>query len=149
MTPGVPSLAGQQKLFLENQLVLIREGLRGTEVMQKLMHGVSDKEIVAIADHYSRAPTRPAAGPKADAKLIERGRQLAGKHRCGICHLSDFGGQNQVPRIAGQREDYLLDSMRAFRDKPKPGTDTIMSAAVYGVPDADLAAIAHYLARHR
>jgi cytochrome c553 len=148
-TVGVPSLAGQQKVFLENQLVLVREGLRGTELMQKLMHGVSDKEIVAIAEHYSRATPRPVAGEKTDSALIERGRQAAQKHKCGVCHLADHSGQNQVPRIAGQREDYLLESMRAFRDKPKPGTDTIMSAALYGVSDEELRALAHFLAREK
>ena len=149
LTAGVPSLAGQQKVFLENQLVLIREGLRGTELMQKLMHGVSDKEIVAIAEHYSRATPRPVAEKKTDATLIERGRQAAQTHRCGVCHLADHRGQNQVPRIAGQREEYLLESMRAFRDKPKPGTDTIMSAALYGVTDQELRALAHFLAREK
>ena len=146
-TDGVPSLAGQQRTFLENQLVLIREGLRGNEVMQKIMHGVSDKEIVAIAEHYARAKPRPVAAKSSDPVLLERGRQLADKLRCGVCHLPDHSGQNQVPRTAGQREEYLLASMRAFRDKPKPGTDTIMSAAVYGVSDGDLRALAYYLAR--
>lgn len=148
-TAGVPSLAGQQKVFLENQLVLVREGLRGTELMQKLMRGVSDKEIVAIAEHYARARPRPVADKKMDPALIKRGQQAAEKHRCGVCHLANHRGQNQVPRIAGQREDYLLESMRAFRDKPKPGTDTIMSAALYGVSDEELRALAHFLAREK
>ena len=148
-TAGVPSLAGQQRLFLENQLVLIREGLRGTEVMQKLMHGVPDKEIVAIAVHYSKAVPRPAVVSKADQALVKRAQQLSGKLRCGECHLPDYRGQNQVPRIAGQREEYLFESMQAFRDNPKPGTDTIMSAAVHGVADADLKALAHFLARQK
>ena len=82
-TVGVPSLAGQQRVFLENQLVLIREGLRGTELMQKLMHGVSDKEIVAIAVHYSKAPPRGIPASKADPALVKRAQQLSEKLRCG------------------------------------------------------------------
>lgn len=147
--PGTPSLAGQQKIFLENQLVLIREGLRGTELMQKLLKGVSDKEIVAIAAHYSALPGRAVAAEKTDKAAAERGRQAAEKLKCGICHLADYRGQQQVPRIAGQREEYLLESMRAYRDKPKPGTDTAMSAALHGVSDADLRALAHFLARQK
>lgn len=148
-TEGVPTLAGQQRVFLENQLVLIREGLRGTELMQKLMLGIPDKEIVAIAAHYSRAAPRPVAVTEADPALIKRAQELAQARHCGECHLPDYRGQNQVPRIAGQREEYLLESMRAFRDKPKPGTDTIMTAAVFGVSDADLQALAHFLARQK
>jgi cytochrome c553 len=36
--------------------------------------------------------------------------------------------------------------MKQFRDKPGPGRDTIMSAALYGLSDADLANLATYLA---
>jgi cytochrome c553 len=36
--------------------------------------------------------------------------------RCNNCHLPDCSGREQIPRLAGQREEYLLDSMRYFRD---------------------------------
>lgn len=144
---GVPSLAGQPRIFLENQLVLIREGLRGTELMQKLMQGVSDREIVAISTHYAKQVPHPAPPPP-DPALARRGREIAGAHRCGTCHLSDYRGQQQIPRLAGQREDYLYDSMLSFRDNPRPGGDTIMSAALYGLKDDELRAMAHFLA-HR
>ena len=51
---GVPSIAGQPKVFLENYLVLTREGLRGSDEMRKLLKGVPDKDIVALAYHFSR-----------------------------------------------------------------------------------------------
>jgi cytochrome c553 len=89
-----------------------------------------------------------ATGP-GDAALLKKGRSLAGKLRCGICHLSDFSGQNQVPRLAGQREEYLESEMRAYRDSRRRGGDTIMAAALYGVSDADIRALAHFLSRSR
>jgi len=144
--PGIPSIAGQPKIFLENLLVLVREGVRGTETMQKIMHGATDREIIALAKHFSALPARRAPGAT-DAALVKRGRRVAAKLRCGICHLKDFSGQNQVPRLAGQREEYLVSIMVALRDKPPPGMDTQMSAALYGVSDADIRALAHYLAR--
>jgi len=52
-----------------------------------------------------------------------------------------------MPRLAGQREEYLLDSMKSFRDHPRRGGDTIMSAALYGVSDEDIRAMAHFLSR--
>jgi cytochrome c553 len=60
--------------------------------------------------------------------------------------LSDYSGQNQVPRLAGQDEAYLVYSMKQFRDNPGPGRDTIMAAVLRGLSDADLANLAHYLA---
>jgi cytochrome c553 len=84
---------------------------------------------------------------RADPVLMKQGDELAKKLRCGVCHLSDFRGQNQMPRLAGQREEYLLSEMRAYRDNKRPGGDTQMSAVLYGVTDADISALAHLLAR--
>src|SRR3954468_16832489 len=58
-TPGVPSIAGQPRIYLENTLVLTREGLRGNAVMQSLMKGVKDPEIISIAKHFTAQPVRP------------------------------------------------------------------------------------------
>jgi cytochrome c553 len=63
--------------------------------------------------------------------------------------LKDFRGQQQIPRLAGQREEYLLSTMIAFRDNPPPGSDTQMSAVLYDVSDADIAAMAYFLSRFR
>lgn len=144
--PGIPSIAGQPRVFVENLLVLVREGLRGGPAMQEQLRGVKDKEIVALASHYAALPARAAPG-KSDAALVARGRELSEKLRCGICHLPDYSGQQQVSRLAGQREEFLVSTMIAFRDNPPPGVDTQMSAALYGVSDADIKAMAHFLAR--
>ena len=147
-TPNTPSLAGQPKLFLENYLVLTREGLRGTDVMRQLLKGVSDREITALASHYEKQKPRGEAG-EADKKLFERGRAVAAKNRCGSCHLPDYRGREQMPRLAGQREDFLFDVMRAYQQNRRPGGDTMMAAALHGIPEADVKALAHYLARLR
>jgi len=75
------------------------------------------------------------------------GNPLASKLRCNNCHLPDHSGREQIPRLAGQRGEYLLDSMRSFRDRPRRGGDTIISAALYGVSDEDIRAMAHNLSR--
>lgn len=146
-TAGVPSIAGQPKLFIENQLVLFREGMRESDQMLAAMKGLKDPEIIKLAEHFSKLPAKPAATASQDKDLNEKGRALAKKLRCGICHLSDFRGQNQIPRLAGQREEYLLAEMKAYRDNKRKGGDTIMAATLYGVSDADIAALAHFLAR--
>lgn len=145
--PGTPSIAGQPKLFIENQLVLFREGLRQSKVMEPVVKGMKDAEIVQLARHYAGLPARPAAASAGDKALLGKGRALAKKLRCGICHVSDFGGQNQVPRLAGQREEYLEAEMRAYRDGTRTGGDTIMAATLYGVKDEEIRALAHFLSR--
>jgi len=143
---GTPSLAGQPRVFLENYLVLTREGLAGTDVMRQLLKGVPDKEIVALASHYSKLAPKPVAS-KIIKSLFLRGQDVAANNRCGSCHLPDFRGREQMPRLAGQREEYLAGAMFAYRQNRRPGGDTIMAASLYGIPDPDVKALAHYLSR--
>lgn len=143
--PLTPSLAGQPKIFIQNQLVLIREGLRDVPQMKEIVAGMSDETIVALAQHFAaqKPVVKPGAVNQEKARL---GAATASKMLCGTCHLPDYTGQKQVPRLAGQDETYLVHSMKQFRDNPGPGRDTIMAAALYGLSDADLANLAHYLA---
>ena len=143
-----PSLAGQPKVFLENTLILIREGLRQIAPMQGLLNGVSDAEIVALADHYSRQPAVAQETPRDDA-AFRRGEAIASRALCGTCHLPSYAGQQQMPRLAAQREDYLVHSMREFRDNKAQGRDTMMNGVLRGFSDRDIADMAHYFAQLR
>jgi cytochrome c553 len=143
---GIPSLAAQPKLFLENQLVLIREGVRDIPSMKGMLDGVSDAEVTALAKYYADKPLAPVPNDR-DAEVFARGGKLAEGMRCGICHLPTYLGREQIPRLAGQREDYLLLSMQQFRNNQAVGRDSNMAASVYGVSDQDLQDISYYLAR--
>lgn len=145
---AIPSLAGQPLIFLENQLVLIREGVREIAQMKGMLEGVSDAEITQLARHYAGLPA-PKAAPASTDPMFARGQTLAQEARCGICHLPSYVGREQMPRLAGQREDYLLHSMRQFVAGQAVGRDSNMAASLHGIPDADLRALAHYLARVR
>jgi cytochrome c553 len=147
VNPQVPSIAGQPKLFLENQLILFREELRKSDQMAPVVKGLKDPEIIKLAEHFSKLPAKTMETGTPDGALMKRATQRAKELRCGICHVSDFSGQNQIPRLAGQREVYLEAEMRAYRDGKRTGGDTIMAAALYGVSDADIKALAHYLSR--
>jgi cytochrome c553 len=145
--PKVPSIAGQPKLFLETQLVLFREELRKSDLMLPVVKGLKDPELIKLAEHFSKLPAKGMESGEPNPALMKTGQERAKALRCGICHLSDFSGQNQVPRLAGQREAYLEGEMRAYRDGKRTGGDTIMAAALYGVGDADIKALAHFLSR--
>jgi cytochrome c553 len=147
--PKVPSIAGQPKLFLETQLVLFREELRKSDLMLPVVKGLKDPELIKLAEHFSKLPAKGMESGQPNPALMKTGQERAKALRCGICHLSDFSGQNQVPRLAGQREAYLEGEMRAYRDGKRTGGDTIMAAALYGVGDVDIKALAHFLSRSR
>jgi cytochrome c553 len=141
----IPSLAGQPEFFIQNQLVLMRERVRKVEAMDPFVRNLTDGEIDTLARHYAALAPKPS-GEAVDAKLSARGADLAVRLRCGSCHLPTLAGRQQMPRLAKQRIDYLFEALKAFRDDKRSGADTLMSAAVYGVSDADLMALAHYAA---
>jgi cytochrome c553 len=145
--PGTPSLAGQPALFVENQLVLIREGVRKVlPVMEEAVRGVKDAEIREISRYYAaQKPVTAQGGP--EPALMKQGAALARKLHCASCHQGDYRGREQMPRLAAQREEYLESSMNAYRNYTRTGGDTLMAAALYGTTDADIRALAHFLAK--
>ena len=145
-TAEIPAIAAQPKIFVENYLILSREGLRGPPDMQGLLKGIPDRDIVTMAKHYSALPAKPASEP-VDKKLFRRGKEIAAKNRCASCHDASFRGREQMPRLAGQREEFLAEMMLQYRQNRRPGGDTMMSATLYGIPEADFKALAHYFSR--
>jgi len=78
---------------------------------------------------------------------MQQGAVMAKKLHCGSCHEADFRGREQMPRLAAQREEYLEYAMNGYRNYTRKGGDTLMAAALYGVSDADVRVLAHYLSR--
>lgn len=142
---NIPSLAGQPQVFLEQQLIVIREGLRVIPAMQGLLDGVPDEEITALAQYYADLPVSPPTSSRREEQFA-RGKTLADTKQCASCHLPSYAGREQMPRLAGQREDYLVHSMREFHRGTAVGRDTVMAGALYGLSDQDLQDLAHYLA---
>jgi cytochrome c553 len=145
---AVPSLAGMPDQVVVLQLIIMREKLRNVEVMKPYAEGLTDAEIEDLGAWFHSLPPAPPddRGPTDPARMAA-GAALAEKGRCGICHLPDYRGREQMPRLAGQREDYLLHALQQFRDGQRIGTDTQMTGVLYGHSDADIAALAHYMAQ--
>jgi cytochrome c553 len=142
---NIPSIAGQPALFTVNQLILMREKVRPVEAMAPFVKDLKDDDAIALADHFAKLPSKPSGEP-VDPALVKRGAELADEKRCISCHGPTLGGQDQIPRVAKQRIDYLIKSLKEFRSGSRPGSDTIMSVAVAGLSDADLTALAHFSA---
>jgi cytochrome c553 len=147
--PEVPSLGGQQPNYLLTQLYIFREKIRPVALMNEQSRGLSDDDLRRGAEFLAKLPPpRPAAG-EADAARMERGKALVSQHRCNSCHAPDLAGQDQIPRIAAQREDYLLKSLRDYKTGARPGYDPAMASVVQPLREEDFAALAYYIARVR
>lgn len=140
---NTPSLAGQPEFFVLNQLFLMREGVRKVDAMEGLTKDLTDDDLQKIAAHFASLPPK-ASGETVDADLVKKGEALSARMRCGSCHLPSLAGQEQMPRLARQRIDYMFEAMKAYRDNRRSGADTAMTAVIVGASDADLRALAHY-----
>ena len=49
--------------------------------------------------------------------------------------------------LAGQREEFLAEVMLQYRQNRRLGGDTIMTASLLGIAEADFKAWAHYFSR--
>jgi cytochrome c553 len=145
---NIPSLAGQPADFITIQMILLREGIRHAPAMNPFAAGKSDQDIQDIAAYFATLPPgAPEDRRPRDAALFAAGQALTGPRHCATCHVSDYGGRAQIPRVAAQREEYLVHAMTQYRDGLRSGPDTQMNGAVIGLTNADLAALAHYLAQ--
>ena len=145
--PDTPSLGAQPSPYLLIQLYLFREKLRTVELMNAAMKGFTDDDLRAFADVLAKLPPPPAATGPTDPARLDRGRALVHQHRCNVCHLPDLAGRENVPRIAGQREDFLVKTMREYKGNIRPGYDASMGDVMQPISDADILDLAYFTAR--
>jgi cytochrome c553 len=146
-TADVPSLGAQPAKYTLVQLFMFREKLRPIEPMTELTKGWSDVDLQQAADFIATLPPpKPPADP-ADPARLERARTLVEQSHCNVCHRADFSGQENVPRLAGQREDYLLKALREYKSGARHGYEPTMAEVLQPIDDAQLVEFAHYLSR--
>jgi len=145
--PEVPSLGAQQPNFVLVQLYMFREKLRVVDLMNEIAKGMTDDDLQKVSDYVSKLPAPNPPADASDADRIARAQDLIAKHRCNSCHTSNFAGQDQIPRLADQREDYLLKSLRDYKSGQRRAYDPAMSSVVEPLNDADFVALAYYIAR--
>ena len=148
-TPGVPSLGGQPAPFLLIQLYQFREKQRVAVPMNEFAKDLNDDDLAAFSDALAKLPSPklPTSGGVADR--LERGKAAADKHRCGSCHNPDMSGHDQIPRIGGQREEYLLRTLRDYKSGKRSAYDPAMIEVARAMSDDEIKDAAHYMANFR
>lgn len=148
--PLTPSLASQPAFYVKAQLVLFRTGQRKNEVMQFVASQLSNEELQALADAVEKFPPPPPPGDEPDGARVKRGRALAQREHCESCHQPDYSGIQNTPRLAHQREDYLLKALTDFKQGSRVGSgEPIMPGVASALSEAEIGDLAHYLAHFR
>ena len=148
-TADVPSLGAQQAFYVTVQLLMFRERMRISESMNEMTRGLSDDDLQGFADIIAELPAPPPAAGLVDAARIARARALVEQNHCNFCHQADYAGRDNVPRIAGQRQDYLLKTLREYKSNTRHGYEATMAEVLAPLNDEQIADLAYYLARVR
>ena len=148
-TAEVPSLAGMPADYVLIQLFLFRQGTRKVEIMNDLAKDMTDNDLRKFSEYFVKLAPPKAGGEAIDPAKAERAKALIARHHCGSCHNQDFSGREQMPRLAFQREDYLLKSLRDYKAAKRPGYDATMDEVIRPLTDADIVDLAHFLSHFR
>jgi cytochrome c553 len=84
----------------------------------------------------------------APAPALAQGDAASGRYlaaNCANCHGTNGIAKGAMPSLAGQKREYIVEQMRAFRDGKRPAT--VMHQLSKGYTDAQIDAVADHFAR--
>jgi len=148
-TPEIPSLGGQTAPYALIQLYLFREKQRKVEVMNEMTKNFTDDDLRAFSDFIAKLPPPKSPADTGEPERVQRAAALITQNRCNSCHNLDLSGRDNIPRIADQREDYLVKTLREYKNNTRHGYDGTMAEVLAEVTDAQIVDLAYYIARFR
>jgi cytochrome c553 len=111
-----PSIAGQTRSYQFKQLMDYKAGVRNARSMNKAARKLTPENIADLAAFFAaQAPETP---PQRQAPTLategDKGRLLLS---CDVCHgAGGIGYGMESPVLRGQRVQYFIDTMTAFRE---------------------------------
>jgi cytochrome c553 len=148
---NMPNLAAEPDLYTQFQLVFFHKGSRKNVIMSALTQSLTYPEIRDLGAYFASLPA-VSSPPPADTAPDDTtlGAKIAEGIHCANCHGDHFEGVDNIPRLAGQREEYIYKSLRDFKSGARTATGAAsMAEVVYPLGDTEMKALAHYMSRLR
>ena len=146
-----PKLSQQHPEYLLKQLQEFKSGKRKDPVMQGMVAGLSDADMLNISAWLASKPGKLGFAKDKDTvalgERIYRGglpdRQIAA---CAGCHSPNGAGiPAQYPRLSGQHADYTVSQLNMFRDGSRANSIQMTQVAAK-LNDKEIKAVADYIA---
>lgn len=147
-TEITPSLGAQQPAYALIQLYMFREKIRAFDIMNEMAKDLTDDDLRTFSDFIAKMP-KPIPADAGDPARMQRAQAIVAQNRCASCHNDNFAGRDNIPNIAGQREDYLAKTMREYKDNSRRGYDATMADLLQTVTVEQIDDLAYYMARVR
>lgn len=153
-SPEYPNLAGQVRGYISTQLAHFKSGARANAIMQGMVSGLSEQDMADLDAYFSSLPGKQGAVPEDKAEAAKRGGRLfrGGDQSLNIaacmgCHgPSGEGIPTRFPRVAGQKQQYLVTQLQAFKSGDRQSDGEIMNDIAFLLSQKqmeDLAAFMH------
>ncbi|HEY2137572.1 MAG TPA: cytochrome c4 [Xanthobacteraceae bacterium] len=141
----MPVIWGQQQGYLFLQLRDFKSGARKSDIMGPIAQGFERDDMLALALYFSQKPWPDLQEPRPPADVAAQAQKAAAAIGCNTCHQSGYLGDSTQPRLAGQRKEYLQQTMLDFRNRTR-GNNPGMTDLMLAISEADIAACAAFLA---
>lgn len=133
----VPKLGGQKAAYLEVALNGYRNGTREHPTMVAQASSMSDQDIKDVSAYLATLGADTVAAGGEEAPAFDKATV------CQACHGPNGIGASPVwPTLAGQHQDYIEHSLKAYRDGDRK--DPVMAPMAAALTDADIKALAAY-----
>lgn len=134
----VPMLGGQHAAYIVASLKAYRNKERPHLTMQAQAATLSDQDMEDLGAYFA------SQGEAKDAPV--RGQAPDAAATCVSCHSDDGTGMTpEWPTLAGQHEDYLIESLRQYKAGTR--TNAVMGGLVIPLTDEDIVALSKFYAR--
>jgi len=143
--PSTPIIWGQNQGYLYLQLRDYQRGTRQNEQMSTLVSALTRDEMMELAEYFAQRPWPNLRQPSALEAVAAQAIRANTSVGCTGCHLEQYLGAGTVPRLSGQREDYLARTMTEFRARTR-GNNPGMSDLMNVTSEEQISALAKYLA---
>ncbi len=144
----VPSLAAQPDIFTQWQLVYMRDGTRKVDAMEEVVKDMTDTDIRFYGSYFAALPPPVPEQAKPNEAESAEVLNLMKPRRCANCHDDTMAGKGEMPRLAGQREDYLIKALGDYRMNARRSRgQAVMVEMVSTLTDNDIKLLAEYLSR--
>ena len=143
--PNTPSLAGQNARYIYLQLRDFQEGRRHNDMMTPMTVGLTRDDMREIADFFSKQKLTNK-NFKSDPDKAKKGFAKADETLCAMCHLGEFKGQNEIPKVAGQNYDYVIKTLKDFKAKNRTNDAGNMTSVASTLSEEDIENLGHYIA---
>lgn len=149
---SVPRIAGQHESVIIRQLVDYRHGKRWDDRMEAFTnrHMLRDSQEIADIAGYVSQIRYAGEVTHGDGTLLEKAA-LTYERRCRGCHgpRGEGDGAKAVPKLSGQRYEYLLRQMYDATDGRRPNFPTAHLRLLKRMERDDLTGLADFLSRQQ